>query len=768
MPVEIRNIRVMRGMGIFAERAAKAESLDFKKFNLIYGFNGSGKSTLSRLFASLQLGSRHPRLPDECEFEIELGDGSVHACPASLAGLERNLVVFNGDFVDENLLWSSAKAKPVFYIGKEQAGIAAQLAKEEASLPAAIARQSTASNNVKSADKSLATFKRERARSIAERLALRNRKYEAPQLTSDYDNLSLSEKSVLSDELLARAIAITALDSPPAQRQLIDYKSLRLPRLLQAARTLAERSMVASALAELDQHPAMLNWLKEGHEYHVRNSLSECLHCGNAITPERRELLSRALDSQLQKTVNEIGALLADLHTAFTEIGAYPASVPPGEAIAASSQQEFVTARDALLALLNKARALLEPALSAIEEKRDQPSLAADTSKFSTDEHATEMDAQLSAAFDNLNRAIKAHNALSEEFDARQKAAQDSIKGHYLQQTKAEYDSLKADCKTAGSESEAAVSALAELRRRIDELRSSIREHGPAASQINKLVRSYLGHGELAIAAVDQGYEIHRHGKVISGMPSEGEKTAIALCYFLSLIEAEGRKIKDTIVVVDDPISSLDTKALNFAASLVKSRLSGAAQLFVLTHNQNFMNVFRKDWKGKADPRDGTDPTATMLFIDVTMPMGQSNRTSALVKMSRLLREYDSEYHFLAQHLFRFSEAPAASSEYVHLMPNVMRRVLDVFLAFRCPGSSGLQGKITQLCTEHKTLDADRVAALERLSQVESHSDNIDDLISFSSMTVEETEDAAKALLNMIKTVDEPHYNALKKLCAKP
>lgn len=250
--VEIRNIRTMHGMGIFADRSAKSESLAFRKYNLIYGFNGSGKSTLSRLFASLQSGSRHPRLPEDCEFEIELGDGSIHACPASLTGLERNLVVFNGDFVDENLLWDTAKAKPVFYIGKEQAGIAAQLAGEEALLPAAIARQSTAEANVRAAEKSLATFKRERARSIAERLALRGRKYEAPQLASDYESLSLTEKSVLSEELLAQAIAITSLDAPPPQRQLIEYKSLCLPRLLQAARTLAGKSMVASALAELD------------------------------------------------------------------------------------------------------------------------------------------------------------------------------------------------------------------------------------------------------------------------------------------------------------------------------------------------------------------------------------------------------------------------------------------------------------------------------------------------------------------------------------
>ena len=100
-----------------------------------------------------------------------------------------------------------------------------------------------------------------------------------------------------------------------------------------------------------------------------------------------------------------------------------------------------------------------------------------------------------------------------------------------------------------------------------------------------------------------------------------------------------------------------------------------------------------------------------------------------------------------------------------YMIPNVLRRVLDVFLAFKCPGSSGLPEKIAKLCGEYPNLDRDRLAALERLAQVESHSDNLDDLLSFSSMTLEETRDAASALIDMMGQVDANHLAGLRRLC---
>jgi len=99
------------------------------------------------------------------------------------------------------------------------------------------------------------------------------------------------------------------------------------------------------------------------------------------------------------------------------------------------------------------------------------------------------------------------------------------------------------------------------------------------------------------------------------------------------------------------------------------------------------------------------------------------------------------------------------------MLPNVMRRVLDVFLAFKCSGSSELNGQMEKLYGDYPELDRDRLRALERLSQIESHSDNLDDLLSFSSITLEVTRAAANALIEMMEHVDPKHLAGVRKLC---
>jgi hypothetical protein len=82
------------------------------------------------------------------------------------------------------------------------------------------------------------------------------------------------------------------------------------------------------------------------------------------------------------------------------------------------------------------------------------------------------------------------------------------------------------------------------------------------------------------------------------------------------------------------------------------------------------------------------------------------------------------------------------------------------------PGSSGLTSKLDKAIAENTALDPAQVRALDRLVQLESHADSLDDLITFSSMTIEETKDAARALMYLMETVDQEHYKQLRRLCS--
>jgi wobble nucleotide-excising tRNase len=758
----LKTLRAMSRIGILAERDGGMPHVEFRRYNLLYGFNGSGKSTLSRMLASLQAGTRDPRLPPTSTFEFELDDGSLLACPDNLNRLERRVLVFNTDFIEQNLQWSNRRANPVFYIGKQQATLADELAETRVRLSSSEVQVMRAADALKAAERGITTFKRDHARLIADRLRLPGRRYEAPQLSTDYDELQLDERSQLTDDALQAFSDTCAREHPFPPIGEISLPLDAATDILSAPRDVCGMAPSAAALRELATHPQMLVWVMEGHEYHKAHDLKECLFCNGPLSTERMQAIQKALDGGIDSIVSIINTARTDVESLNEALAAMDAPATP--LLSAPYVAPYQDALKAFEKVLGSLKQTLTTAIGLLTKKGQAPSVILDSFGLPDRRHAGQLVGALRDAQTRLNTVIAAHNKDVGDFARLQDDARLAIRKHYLFEGLSEYDTLDRAIVETNAESRARIAAEAELTARILSLENQIREHGPAAEAINRLLHSYLGHPELSVAAVKNGYEIHRNERLITGLPSEGEKTAIALCYFLSMLESEGRKTRELIIVIDDPISSLDSRSLNFACSLIISRLSESAQLFVLTHNQNCLNEFRKPWKSKARAEESKGPTAAFLFLDVSMPVG-SQRISNIIELPRLLREYDSEYHYLCHHVLKFA---AAQAEYDHayMMPNVLRRVLELFLAFRCPGNSGLPSKIAQLCKAHSALDYDRIIALERLSQMESHSDNLDDLISFSSMTIEETKDATNALLTLMQQVDPEHLRGLRRICS--
>lgn len=760
----LKNIVSIRDTGIFKDFRTGPATPQLRKLNLIYGYNGSGKTTLARIFACLQLGSLHPKLPTTTTFDFELDDGRHLRTPADLSGYQRRVLVFNSDFVDANLQWASGTASPIFYIGREQADLAKTMSDREAALPAAIAAKDVAASALASAEKTLAVFKRERARTIANDLFLRGRKYEAPDLTKDFVGGEFNQDSLRTPDQLDALRALLRLDAPLPKLDPIEFDLPAAQAAVEAVRHIAGKSLSAVMLQELHDHPAMAGWLKHGADYHASQDLQKCLLCANDFGADRKALLASALDDGFGRHLNAITDTIAEVEALENNLALVERALPQSQLVSADQRSAYNPARDALKEALKSAEQIFAVAREILGQKAISPSVVVPAGSLISEMDQLVWSGLLKEAILRINRVIDAHNATFDAFEARQTAARKGIKAHYLAESDVEYREFESTLVAARSALATSTEAAEAVTAALATVRQQIQEHGQAAEKINQLIGSYLGHNELAIVPVPEGYEIHRHGESIEGLPSEGEKTAVALCYFISTLEAEGRAARDLIVIVDDPISSLDTKALNFACSLIKSRLLNVAQLIVLTHNQQCMNEFKKAWKGKIERRGETEPTAALFFLEVCVPKGEARRVSRIVEMSRLLREYESEYHFFFSKLLIFSKE-GDESEYAYMMPNILRKVLEVFLAFKCPGNSGLAGKVQEIGAGDFGIDTDRLAALERLAQIESHSDNLDDLIGFSSMTLEEVKGAADSLLVMMEAVDKTHFDKICRIC---
>lgn len=100
-------------------------------------------------------------------------------------------------------------------------------------------------------------------------------------------------------------------------------------------------------------------------------------------------------------------------------------------------------------------------------------------------------------------------------------------------------------------------------------------------------------------------YKLTIDGKDISFVPnqpfnakeclSEGDKSTIALAFFLSKLDIDPNR-QDKILVFDDPLSSLDTNRRTYTIGIIKALFQQMKQIVVLSHNEFFLHEIGKDF----------------------------------------------------------------------------------------------------------------------------------------------------------------------------
>jgi wobble nucleotide-excising tRNase len=602
----IKRLNGLRKLAVFDAYAPVAGEGHFYRYNLVYGFNGCGKTTLSRIFASLEQGVLVRDLPEGGEFDIMLEDEATIGHGHNLDRLKGRIAVFNEDFVEANFRWREGSANPVFYLGPEQAGLAETLSKTQTDREAAIKDRDKSAKEQAAATNRFAIFKRDTARNIAEQFGL-GRGYVATQLDRDFAHGAKVANLPDDEQATLRSVLAQVEPKPP-------IAAIELPAREGFDERLAaclEASVSAGALADFEKHQEMLRWAKEGVDYHREYGLADCLFCGNDLSKARLAALDAALDDRMGRISAEAEALLNLARTQrdiwLTLVGALPSENDLTE-----DGAQFREAAAALGAEAERLRGWLAEVILQLEEKVRHPSrrLALPLPPGAAGDRPVAGEIVAS-----LNRIIAKHNEAVNQFSSRKEQAFLRLKDHYLHLAEDRYRAFERAQRDNTAAAEKARQLAEALAVRESELRGKLLQHGPAADAINALVKAYLRHGNIEVIVAEgtgEGFQIRRDGRGIVGVLSEGEKTAIALCYFLSTLAAEGRQIADLIVVIDDPVSSLDTKSLNYAFALLKSHLSGAKQLFLLTHNLHFMQECRK-WLGKMSRAEV--PTAGLFFI---------------------------------------------------------------------------------------------------------------------------------------------------------
>jgi wobble nucleotide-excising tRNase len=755
----IRRIKSIRSGGIFGDCRPSPDLPNFSATNLIYGFNASGKSTLSMLMASLGQENSNVDLPTGCAYSIELSDGIALGVSEGHPIADK-VMTFNTDFVTKNLSWTDATASPVFYIGEEQSGVLENIRKlkiDRNSLEAEKASSKSSSDTLASA---FAQFKTDQARIIATEASL-GRNYQAPDFENDCENFDVSRATQFTEQEEAAAKSIVRAEAP--QPKLSSIK-VQLPRLADhrlSAQAIAALKYSDVVLQELQEHESMIGWVRDGLHYHQKADLDSCLFCKQELTKDRIANLERALDDKFDEMIHRAEAKIAELKDLDGRLTSINVSLPRPSELSADLRRGYEQVISELEPLLITGHNEIDLLVKSLVEKIQKPqSIRVLRSKCLPPEKCAEWDDRLRACIAGISVLIAQHNENFDNFENNQTVTGEKLKSHLIGAVVDSFEEMKAACESAQILSTENADGFDSISERIEGLEESLKQHSVAAGKINKMISGYLGHDELEFIALDKGYEIRRKGQLLDGPLSEGEKTAVALCYFLACLESDGKQIKDLIVILDDPISSLDTRALSYALAMVKSYCGGACQLIVLTHNLYFMNELKK-WIGTHDD----DDKDKLFFIEITKCPETGSRRSQLVRLPKYIRDYESEYQYLFHLVLEFSKSGGADEKHLFVMPNALRKVLDTFLAFKVPGSMGLKPKVMKIGNDNPELDTVKLSALEGLVQLESHADSLDDLVTMSSLTVEEVFDATDALLHLIEVTDPAHFKQMKSIC---
>ena len=242
---------------------------------------------------------------------------------------------------------------------------------------------------------------------------------------------------------------------------------------------------------------------------------------------------------------------------------------------------------------------------------------------------------------------------------------------------------------------------------------------------------------------------------------SEGEKNLLALLFFYYELFADNKqqnvKPEIELIIVDDPISSMDDSNKFYILELMKNLLElPNQQIFVLTHSwDDYCNLSygKKAWEDKTD-KNGVETKSKYATFEIRKSNGKSE----------LYKSYNIEkpYNYLFKEIYVFSqksEEELKTECQIYHYPNVMRRIFEEWYGFKIGKNitftSHIQNDVASVFKITSNNEKTKLGLLIKVCNILSHSIN-------GSMNPQEIHQSAKYLMKLIKDNDPLHYERMK------
>jgi wobble nucleotide-excising tRNase len=752
---------------------------DFARFNVIYGWNGTGKTTLSNIFRMIQ-----QRMPmAEGVVEIQVDQTRVPGTDFGSADLP-SVRAFNRDVVGRNVFESpNQQLPPVFFLGEDSVEKQKLIEQLSTDLADRLATESRWDRKKADASSALDAFCAEEAKGIKNLLTLAGggpfNNYNAANFKADVQ--AMASRPALPAPLTEEELQAHLATKDGKAMERVEVPAISFPdigNLTSRTRDMLSWSVVSAVLSDLADNPSVASWVNAGLGLHLGPHRStNCRFCTQPLPAGRVQQLEAHFNDEFRRFAADLDGLVAEIQAArefFKDL-----RVPPKAALYANLRPTYEKTLNTLTQQAGIVSMALDVLLRALQAKRNEPFKTFDLTHFIT--NATDdgvsaggieaffqiVLAGLAAlgaaigktAFDSLIEIIQKHNQHTARFDAEGKTARNALAQQEVLRALPEWQKKSKRMMDALDQATAARDAAAKLKTQIAELEVQVRQHRRPAEELNQDVAAYLGRDELRFEVEQNGYRIMRGGHPAMHL-SEGERTAIAFLYFLKSLKAADFDLETGIVVIDDPVSSLDANSLFSAFGFLKQRTAAAGQLFVLTHNFTFFRQVRNWYYSLPGQKKQDLSKQPARFYMLSTEFVAGARTAKLDVLDPLLHQYESEYHYLFKRVYEEAHRQAAPGlEAYYAMPNIARRLLEAFLAFRIPDRSGeLFQKLE--CIDY---DAAKKTRILRFLHTYSHFDQVAEP-DHDPSALSETPAILREVLGLISHCDPGHYNAMEPL----
>jgi wobble nucleotide-excising tRNase len=687
----IKRITYVKNFRCYQRWKQSPGAVDFQALNVIYAPNGTGKSTLATLLSGVPgdsgwtHGLKALILADDSEDQVKV-EAPGH-------WIWNDVCLFSAEYVRKNLRFDSEDtetgAPALMYFGepsveqKQRREEALERIQELTTRLKELQRQFRKADNGRKI-----TLRNVGARAVNELSSFNDRfkrgfdaRHVEPALRQPLD--SPEKLATLAEQ--DRALLGSQVWKPVPE---VTDPVLTTQVLWQEINAVRQSTVSSTVIEELAADPSQSRWTKEGLDLHADRDT--CLFCESTLQGTRIRRLEEHFDegySHLESKISKIHGRIDGLRRQAEQLSD---ELPRGIQFFEHLRNLYEVAAKQVRNSVGEFTLLLDQLAAGLDEKKG--SMFTPLAPLSADVVST-LDPE------PVNSLIRKHNegTRSQESD-RAEAAERQFQ-RMLHEIRHTWQGFRDEEVALSSEVGACENELQKCREVLLEAPEQGMDPDHLLPMLNDDIVSLLRRRELSFDHVDGHYRVLRDGEPARHL-SEGEKTVIALLYFLKSLEERGRELERTIVVIDDPVSSLDDHLMRGVHSTLVTRLDPGVlcrQLFVLTHSTTFLRY----WKDTLTPgkREKWAQKGTLHFMKSVIRPDPDNpnrtvRHPVLDPISltspafhALSTEYTLVFHRAAWDLLA-SLGSSSVSDDVRLAtstPNDARKILEHVLQFKFP-----------------------------------------------------------------------------------